>query len=335
MKFFIVGLGSMGKRRIRNLKALNAGEIIGFEVQEQRRVEVEREFGIKTYATLEGGLSQQPDALIISTPPNLHMQYALEAATRGLHFFMEASVVLDKDMDKLISLCKGKEIVAAPSATMRFHPSIQVMKRLVDEGAIGKVLAFNYHSGQYLPDWHPWEDYRKFYVAKRETGGCREIVPFELSWITWLMGPVRRLSCMLGKLTKLDIDIDDVYQILLQFESGTIASMQVDVISRVAYRYFKMISEDGVIIWDWNRRTVSAYTASSREWKEYLQGPGRVVGGYVMEDDMYVNEMQHFIGAVQGKQEYMYSLEDDKRILELLYAAEESWKKHETIEIQN
>lgn len=335
MKFLIVGLGSMGRRRIRNLKVLNAGEVMGFEVQEQRRADVEKEYGIKTYPTLEEGLAQKPDALIISTPPNLHMQYALEAAKRGLHFFMEASVVLDQDMDRLISMCRGKKFVAAPSATMRFHPSIQVMKRLIDEGAIGKILAFNYHSGQYLPDWHPYEDYRKYYVAKKETGGCREIVPFELSWITWLMGPVRSLSCILGKLTNLDIEIDDIYQLLLQFESGAIASMQVDVISRVAYRYLKMISEEGVLLWDWNKRIVTAYTASSKEWKEYPQSSGKVVEGYVMEDDMYVAEMQHFIGAIQGKHKYMYSLEDDKRILELLNAAEKSWKDHKILEMRN
>jgi predicted dehydrogenase len=335
LKFLIIGLGSMGKRRIRNLRALNAGEIIGFEIQDQRRAEVEKEYGIKTYASLDEGLAQKPDALIISTPPNLHMQYALEAARRGLNFFMEASVVLDSEMDRLISLCKSGQFVAAPSATMRFHPSVQVMKRLVDEGTIGKILAFNYHSGQYLPDWHPWEDYRTYYVAKRETGGCREIVPFELSWITWLMGPVRSISCILGKLTKLEIDIDDIYQLLLEFESGVIASMQVDVISRVAYRYFKMISEEGVMIWDWNRRMVSVYTASTKAWVEYPQSSGKVVQGYVMEDDMYVSEMQHFIRAVQGKDKYMYSLEDDKRILELLNAAEKSWKEHKILKIMN
>jgi predicted dehydrogenase len=325
MKFLIVGLGSMGKRRIRNLRAINAGEIIGFEIQDKRRAEVEKEYGIKAYASFDEGLAQKPDAVIISTPPNLHMQYALEAARRGIHFFMEASVILDKNMDRLIAECKGKSIVAAPSSTMRFHPSVQRMKRLVQENAIGEILALQYHCGQYLPDWHVNEDYRKYYVANRETGGCREIVPFELSWITWLLGPVKTVSCMKGKLTNLQVDIDDLYQLLLEFERGTMGSIQVDVISRVATRYFKLISEEGVILWDWGSRTVSVYTVASKEWKEFTQQKGRAVEGYVMEDDMYVSEMEHFIGAIQGKQPYMYTLEDDKRILELLYAAEASW----------
>ncbi len=334
MRFLIVGLGSMGKRRIRNLTALKAGEIIGFDVQAERRAEAEQKYGIKTFATFEEALSKGPDAMIISTPPNLHMQYALEAARCNLHFFMEASVILDPEMDRLIAECRGKKIVAAPSATMRFHPSIRKMKELVDHDVIGKILAFNYHSGQYLPDWHVNEDYRKYYVAKRETGGCREIVPFELSWITWLLGPVKNVSCMKGKLTKLEADIDDIYQLLLQFETGVLASMQIDVISRLAYRYFKMISEHGIILWDWNRRTVNVYDATNKKWTEYPQEKGRAVEGYVMEDDMYINEMKHFIDAIQGRDRYMYTLEDDKRILELLNAAEKSWDNRRTLEVK-
>jgi len=325
MRFLIVGLGSMGKRRIRNLRALGADEIVGFDTQAERRLEAEQKFEIMVAKSFEEAISQRPDAMIVSTPPDRHITYAMEAARRDISFFMEASVLLD-GIDKLISECKGRNLVAAPSSTMRFHPSVETMKRLVEENAVGKVLAFNYHSGQYLPDWHPWEDYRTYYVSKKETGGCREIVPFELSWITWLLGPVKTLSCMMGKLSKLEADIDDIYQIILQFREGPIGSMQVDVISRIPYRLFKMISEEGVIIWDWNRKVVSVYSVSKKEWKDYPQEKGSAVPGYIMEDDMYVKEMQHFIGAIEGKHEYMYSLEDDRKILELLYAAERSSK---------
>jgi predicted dehydrogenase len=145
---------------------------------------------------------------------------------------------------------------------------------------------------------------------------------------------VKTISSMKGKLTKLEADIDDVYQVLLQFESGILASMQVDVISRVAYRYFKMISEQGVILWDWESRMVKVYTAANKKWAEYPQGQGKAVEGYVMEDDMYIKEMEHFIGAVQGKYPYMYTLEDDRRILELLYSAEESWKSRRILDVK-
>lgn len=323
MRFLIVGLGSMGKRRIRNLRALGENDVIGFDLQPQRRIEAQREYKIKVVSSFDEGLSQGPDAIIVSTPPDRHLPYAMEAARRNIHFFTEASVLLE-GIDDLISECKGRDIVAAPSSTMRFNPSIQTMKNLVERKAIGDILAFNYHCGQYLPDWHVYEDYRTYYVSKRETGACREIVPYELSWITWMLGPVKSLSCMKGKLSKLEADIDDIYQVLLDFDQGILGHMQIDVISRVPYRYFKAISEEGVILWDWEKRLVRMYDSSAKAWKEYPQPKGTVQEGYILEEDMYIGEMEHFIGAIKGKHEYMYSLEDDKRILELLNAAEKS-----------
>jgi predicted dehydrogenase len=181
MKFLIVGLGSMGKRRIRNLKYLKAGEIIGFDTMEARRNEAEEKYGIKTFDNFDKAIKEEPDALVISTPPDLHVKYAMEAAKHNKHFFMEASVV-DEGIAELIVLCRSKKIVAAPSCTMRFQSSIKKLKELADSKVIGDVLLFTHHSGQYLPDWHPWEDYRKFYVARRATGAVREIVSFELVW---------------------------------------------------------------------------------------------------------------------------------------------------------
>jgi len=322
MKFLHVGLGSMGKRRIRNLQYLKAGELIGFDLREDRRKEVEEKYGIRTFGDFEKAMEENPDALIISTPPDLHMKYALIAAQRNKHFFTEASVV-DDDMAKLIDLCKNKKIVAAPSCTMRFHPAIKKIKELVDSGIIGKSLAFTYHSGQYLPDWHPWEDYRKFYVAKRATGAGREIVPFELTWLTWVFGSVKTISCFKGKLTKMEVDIDDTYQTIMKFKNGILGHLLVDVIARAAYRVFRLLGEDGVIEWDWSTQKIRVFTVNDKKWTEYSAEEGTPEKGYIIGEKMYIDEMNSFIKAMKGGK-YPYSFEEDKKILETLYAAEKS-----------
>jgi predicted dehydrogenase len=323
VKFLIVGLGSMGKRRIRNLQYLKAGEIVGYDPRADRRQEAEECYGIQTLSDFDDAMSTDPDALIISTPPDLHMQYARIASQHDRHFFTEASVI-DDSMDEVIGLCDGKNIVAAPSCTMRFHPSIRVIKDLVSSGTIGHILAFTYHSGQYLPDWHPWEDYRSFYVAKRETGACREIVPFELVWLTWVLGELEAVSCFRGKLSTLDVDIDDVYQVLLRFKQGTLGHMLVDVISRVPYRTCRFISEHGVIEWVWSDERVRVFKADEGKWSEYREPEGITEEGYIHAENMYIEEMKCFVQAVQGEVEYPYSFAEDKRILDLLYAAEKS-----------
>ena len=324
MKFLIVGLGSMGKRRIRNLKYLKAGEIIGFDTMEARRKEAEEKYGIKTYFDFEEAMTAGPDALIISTPPDLHMKYAMEAAKRNKHFFAEASVV-DEGMKELITLCRTKKIIAAPSCTMRFQPSIKKLKELVDERAVGDVLLFTHHSGQYLPDWHPWEDYRKFYVAKRATGAAREIVSFELVWLTWVFGDVETVSCFKGKLSSLEIDIDDAYQCLLKFKSKVLGNVLVDVISRVAERSCEIYGEKGNIRWEWGS-SVKVYSSEDKKWREYVEQPGTKVPGYdeKISEEMYIDEMNAFVKAINGEKSFPYTLEEDKRVLDLLRELEKS-----------
>jgi predicted dehydrogenase len=327
MKFLIIGLGSMGKRRIRNLKYLNAGEIFAFDVKEERRKEAEEKYGIKTFGDFDDAMSINPDALIISVPPDLHAQYTIAAAKAGKHFFCEADVVTD-GMEELIELCQKANIVAAPSCTMRFHPLIRTIKKLVDDGVIGKILCLTYHCGQYLPDWHPWEDYRTFYVARRRTGAGREMVPFELDWISWVVGKIDVVSCLKGKLTNLDIDIDDAYQLLLKFNSGTIGSLLIDVISRVPYRMLKLISESGIISWDWSNKYIEVFDAESKEWRKYHQEEETITEkGYVAAENMYIHEMDHFVKAVKGEVKYMNSFEDDYKLMKTLLAAEESSDK--------
>lgn len=324
MKFLIVGLGSMGKRRIRNLQYLRAGDIIGFDLQEDRTKEATEKYKIRTLGNFEEAMDENPDALIICTPPDLHVKYALIAATNNKHFFVEASVV-DEGMDELIALCKGKKIVAAPSCTMRFHPSVRKIRELVNSGVIGKPLAFTYHSGQYLPDWHPWEDYRKFYVAKKETGAAREIVSFELVWLTWMFGNIDAISCFKGKLSKLDVDIDDAYQIIIKFKSGVFGHMLIDVISRVPDRSCKIFGEEGVTLWDWGVGA-KVYTAKDKCWTNYPEKGGIAVEGYTekIKEEPYIEEMDRFIRAIKKEEKYPYTLEEDKTILDLLYAAEKS-----------
>lgn len=324
MKFLVVGLGSMGKRRIRNLTYLKAGEITGFDTWEDRRKEAEQKYHIVTYGKFDEALKNNSDALIISTPPDLHVKYALEAAKNEKHFFMEASVV-DDGMDELIAKCRNKTIVAAPSCTMRFWPSIKRMKELLDRGTIGNVLLFTHHSGQYLPDWHPWEDYRKFYVAKKETGAAKEIVTFELVWLTWLFGEVDTVSCFKGKLSSLEIDIDDAYQIILKFKNKVLGNMLIDVISRVPERSCGIYGEKGVIHWEWGTG-VRVYTVEDKQWTSYPEKVGTSMEGYSekIKEEPYIEEMDAFIRAIRKEAKYPYTLEEDKRILDLLGAVEKS-----------
>jgi predicted dehydrogenase len=323
MRFLIVGLGSMGKRRIRNLQAIKAGEIIGFDPREDRRAEAKGKYGIVTYGNFESAMAARPDALIISTSPDLHMFYACQALDAGKHFFTEASVT-DEGMPEVIRRLAGHRGVGVPSCTMRFYPGPKKIKEWVDQGRIGRVLGFTYHSGQYLPDWHPWEDYRKFYVANRKTGACREIVPFELVWLTWTFGGITELSCLKDRVGDLEVEIDDLYQLLFRFRGGAIGHLMVDVLARPAVRHMRIIGTEGIIEWIGKENIVRVSRTADSSWETVSLGSGTVENQYINPEEPYIEEMRRFIRAIEGREPFGYTFEEDHQILKLLYRAEES-----------
>lgn len=325
LKVAIVGLGSMGKRRIRNLRELGVTNIVGFDLRLDRCDDVKKIYGIKTVNTFEEILTENPTALIISTPPGKHFEYASQAIKNHIHFFTEADIP-DRRFESVFKILKGKDLIAAPSSTMRFMPSIQKLKEILfNKKLIGNPLTFTYHCGQYLPDWHPWEDYRSFYVAEKESGACREIVPFELNWLTWLFGDVNKVICMKDKLTHLNVDIDDVYHLLMKFDTRIIGHMMVDIISRVPYRTCKILSEEGIVVWDWGNE-IKVYVAKDHAWQVYKEKKGTTVASYdeKIKEEPYIAEMKCFLGAIDGLNTYPFSFEEEKKLWDVLEIAENS-----------
>ncbi|MCX8130704.1 MAG: Gfo/Idh/MocA family oxidoreductase [Clostridia bacterium] len=327
MKFAVIGLGSMGKRRIRNLLANNQKDIIGIDLRQDRCKEAEEKYGVRTYQTIDKVEDiNNITAFIISVPPDKHMEYAGRAYEAGIHSFIEASVV-DEGMKELIEKSKSnKAIRICPSCTLRFHPSICLIKDMVTSGKIGKISNFTYHSGQYLPDWHPWEDIKDFYVSKKETGGCREIVPFELAWLNWIFGDISSICGFNEKTVNLGIDIDDVYASCIKYKNGLTGTLLVDVVSRYAVRRLILNGLDGQIQWDWNKKSVEVYLAASGQWEYYHEPEGSVENGYNANiiEEMYINEIGSFIDAITGKSEFPNTLEEDYKLLQYLYGIEQA-----------
>jgi len=329
MKFLVIGLGSMGKRRIRNLKHLKEDDVIGFDLREDRRKEVEEKHGIKTFDDINEAMKENPDAFIISTPPNHHLEYEMLAAKNKKHFFCEAGV-FNEGIEELISL--SKDIVAAPSATLRFKPSIRKIKELIKGDRIGNVVAFVYHMGQYLPDWHPWEEITDYYVGQRDTSAVREMVPFELEWLTWIFGDIKRISCMKGKFSGLKADIDDVYQMIFEFKDRILGHVLVEVVSRDPVRRIRIVGEKGTIEWSWSEDVVKLYDPEKKEWIEFKE-EGFKEEGYIAKENMYIEEIRSFLAAIRREEEYPYSLEEDNKMLGLLQKAEQSEESNKHIEI--
>ncbi len=329
MLMLVIGCGSIGKRHIRNLKSLKAGDIIAHDVQAERCQEVKQEYGVKTYDDLEDALAQKPDVALICTPTSLHIPPVLSAAQNGCHLFIEKPLSHSLDgIDELIEVVAQKGLVTLVGCNMRFHPGIVKIKELLGNESIGKVLCARVQAGQYLPDWHPWEDYRQGYSANMSLGGGIILDGVhEIDYITWLLGEVSQVVCFSGKLSSLEIDTEDTAEILLRLKSGAIAEVHMDYIQRVYGRSCQLIGEEGTILWDFNDRQVKVYSARTKEWQVFPEDPDYDI------NQMYMEEMKHFIQCLEGKAKPMQNINAGKRILQIALAAKESTKTGKVINL--
>ena len=327
MKALVIGLGSMGKRRIRCLKALGHEDILAYDPREDRRAEAERLYQVKTTAKLDSDILGKTDIIIISTPPQHHNQYIKLAIENKKPAFVEASVIL-RELKELDAQARKQKVLIAPSCTLRFHPAVKDIKNIVAGGKYGKLTNFTYHSGQYLPDWHPWEMVKDFYVGNKETGGCREIIPFELTWLVDVVGFPNRIASFYGKTMDVGADIDDTYLISMAFGSA-FGSMTVDVVSRYALRSLILNMEQGQILWRWDETVVRLYDAANKRWINYNYPQGQAAGGYNqnISENMYIEELATFIKAANGETQWPNSLEEDIKVLELLEEMESTYNK--------
>jgi predicted dehydrogenase len=321
MRFLQVGLGSMGKRRVRCLQALRAGEVLAFDKRPDRRAEAEGLYGIGTVVTFEEGMAADPDAIIISTPPDQHVEFCLAAIAAGKPFFVEETVMLEPDaLNPVLAALDALPVVAAPSCSMRFHPATRYIKAVLESGEVGRPLAFTATCLSYLPDWHPWERVQDYYVASRVSGGGREMAIFDLDWLEWVFGNVTSVVAEVDRIGDFPADIDDTFHLLARFRGGPVGSFTASVAFRVPGRSLELSCANGHIIWDNRIHKVMVYTATDDKWKQYMETSSRDYS----YDRMYIDEIDHFLAAVRGEVSYMRSFRDVKRNLAVLCAVEQS-----------
>ncbi len=326
MRFLIVGCGSMGRRRARCLRKLGYSTIHGFDPRPDRRDAIARESDVVTFGDIDHALDVGADFVLICTPPHVHTPYLSRCIQSRIPMFCEAPLTLTlEDADFVIAEAEASNVFIAPSCTYLHNRIHQDIKRFMDEGDFGLPLAAVSHVGQHAADWHPYEDYREFYVSKRAQGGmCFDMLPHELHLFTHYFGSVRNLSCMARKRSQELLSDDsacDVYDILLDMSAGVSVVLHQDVVQRPWGEYRKIVCERGVIEWSWRSLRVTRYKGpqflDAPEW-ETIPLPG-----YDFEN-MYVAEVAHAIDALRNGTPYLMPPRIERAILNLALACETS-----------
>lgn len=316
---------------MRNLLACPGFEVYAQDTSASARESVLCEFGLIAFENFADGLSIEPDAVIIATPTNSHVDLALRAVKADCNIFIEKPISNKLDLiPALISEAKRKNIVTLVGCNMRFHPGVRKVKELLGDAVIGKILYADIESGSYLPSWRPTVDHRTIYSSSKVMGGgvILDII-HEIDYALWMLGEVGSIACMAGTLSNLEIETEDTADLLLKFRSGTIGHIHLDYFQRVYSRRCKLVGENGLITWDFTAGQVGVYKTSTGSWSYYRQPDNYEI------NQMYIDELNHFIRCLQGLEHPTLDLIGAHKDLKVALAAKESAEENRFVTLTN
>jgi predicted dehydrogenase len=326
-KLLIVGLGSMGTRRLRVAERIGNFEICVFDLARDRAISASENNQVAFVESLQDGITQfQPDMALICTSPESHMDVAEALVDSGVDCFIEASVVDHDRMPSLIRKSKARNTMVLPSCTMQFFPLPRQVRDLVGERGRDSVRSVSYHTGQHLEDWHPWEDITDYYVSRPETGGCRELVPFELTWLNSIFGIPKVLCASKGKVSSIPAEIDDFYSVSLQYPRRTVLNLFIEIQSRPSpTRELLVVGEDYQFQYS-QMLGMKAFSDVQGSGKVEPLDVGHSDNQTVNPDLPYELELAAFFDAVQERDPNLFpnTLEKDIQVLELLELIEDA-----------
>ena len=328
-RILLLGCGSIGRRHAHNLRALGVQELIVFDLQAERRDQLAQELKAETETTLDECWNRHPDAVVIALPTALHLPLALEAARRGCHLLIEKPLA-DRwqGVEELLAIAEQRELTTLVGCNMRFHPGLRLVKGLLAERAIGRVIAARIEVGQYLPDWHPAEDYRQSYSARRELGGGIILDAIhELDYARWLLGEIASVTCCAERLSDLEIDTEDTAALLVRFQNGAVGEIHLDYIQRAYRRTCQIIGEEGTIHWDYTAGQVRWYSAQRKNWTVYSNPADW------QPNQMYVDEMAHFLNCLAGAEKPALDVFEAAQVLRLALAAKLAARERRWIDL--
>lgn len=319
MKTLIAGFGSIGRRHLRNLRTLGETDFVLLRSHNSTLPDDEIA-GLPVETNMEAALAHKPEAVVVSNPTALHLDVAIPAAQAGCHLFLE------KPVSHSLEGVEGLRAAAAVGGgcvvvgfQLRFHPGLRRVKELLDAGAIGSVHGFKAHWGEYLPGWHPWEDYRRGYAARADLGGGVVLTlchPFD--YLRWLLGPVQNLTGRTVRSGLLELEVEDSADVIFRMKGGAQGCLHLDYLQRPAGHHLEIFGSQGALNWHSADGAVNLFRVEKDGWEHFPAPRG------FDRNDMFLEEMKNFRDAAAGKVSPFCSLDDGIAALKLALAVHSS-----------
>jgi predicted dehydrogenase len=253
----------------------------------------------------------------------------MKAANAGCHLFIEKPVSDSMEgIDKLISIVDQHALVAFVAYQFRFHPGHQYVKNMLDAGHLGQLCAAHIVNGEYLPSWHPYEDYRETHPARRDLGGgSLRIQTHEIDYALWLFGIPQRVFAVGGHLSRLEVDVEDSVSLLLACEQSNRTfpvHIHLDYVQLPPQRVCEIVGDAGKLRYDYYAGEVKYRNTQTRQTDVFEFG-------HYDRNTMFMDELRHFLACVRGEEQPLIDLREGVKSMRIALMAAQSIEARQVI----
>jgi predicted dehydrogenase len=319
MKVLIIGCGSIGKRHLGNFRQIGVSQLGAVDPRPDRRQEVKERFGITdVYSSTDEAVRDGYEAALVGVPTHYHIDVAEQLVSAGIHLLVEKPIADRVDgVCELLNRASRSGLCFMVGYTYRFWPPLLKIKNLIEQGTFGRIYSVQITFSEYLPDWHPWEDYRSWFMAKKELGGGAMLdESHTLDIARWLFGEIESVFCINGQFSHLEITSDDLAEMVVSFRSGTIGNIHMDIFGRHHRKEIVVVGERANCYWDFYTNQVRVYDAEGQTWQNWQFTCDR--------NDMFLSEARHFLDCIARKTSPLVDGYDGLKTLQLILAAQNS-----------
>ncbi len=309
MNVLILGLGSIGQRHLRNLRTIDKN-IKFFTLRRKyitpflnnknqvKKGNIENAYNIKNFKKFSE--IKNIDAALICTPSKFHVSEAIKLLKKNIHLFIEKPLGSSlKDIAKLKKIILSKpKIKTMMGFQLKFNPLILKLKKLIDNNSIGKIYSCYIHHGEHINDFHPYEDYRVSYAARRSLGGGVVLTQIhEIDYLLFLFKKykVNILKSFSSKISNLKIDVEDVLEAYLKLENEKkqkiFCNLHLNFFERPKKREIQLLGEKGKIECDLNKLEINIFKNKN----------SRKIKFNVNRNEIFKNQLRYFLKCIKNK----------------------------------
>ena len=338
-KGLIIGGGSIGERHLYNLKNLGLKNLAVYDLDKKRVKQLSKKYNVLGFYDLDSALSIEPNFSIIGTFPTSHVKIGKICVNSNSHIFIEKPISNDlQGIQNMLKIAESKKLSVAVGYNLRFDKGLQLLKRKLYEGKIGKSLSVIAQFGHHIKFWRPNTDYKTHYILRKGSGIILD-GSHEYDYLRWILNSeVSSVYCQTKKIGNVKTETESIASILLKFQNNIIASLNIDYVRPNYERECHVIGENGDLKWRYDLSTSAASNYRKKVNSKLIirtlsTNSETIFHNNIRVNDMYVAEMKDFLDSILYGRKPAVDGWDSVKTLKIGLAALESSKKNKVIKI--